>query len=245
MRSVGRPTIDSAFKVRTKAWFYAVSQASGMNAEELEIFFASPDKQATYKAGNRPRLWEKYRDGRNCPKYEMDRNGKLSIVQRVEKRFPGTAKWIAMPFWQVLSYARLEMHDLKAMYLSLSKPVRKLIVMEGPREERMFWRRPTDHEDLYIQLIRIGDLDATTAVLALIKEAEVTQNQLQHQLGLYYWEYCALILQKHPVLSLVLRDINAIIEDRFTRISYSAEDGRYFKMTKNNVRSYLPWRSES
>lgn len=245
MRCVGRPAIDTAFKIRTKAWFNAVSQASGMNAEELEIYFAPPDKQAIYKAGNRPRLWEKYRDGRHCPKSENDRNGSPSIVQRVEKRFPGTAKWIAIPFWQVLSYTPMEMHELKAIYLSLSKPVRKLIVMEKPHEERMFWRRPTDYEILYDQLLSIGDLDATTAVLALIKEAEVTQNQLQHQFGLRCWAYCDLILQKHPVLSLVLSDINAIIEDRFVRISYAAADGQYFKMTKNSVRSCLYWRGKS
>lgn len=42
---------------------------------------------------------------------------------------------------------------------------------------RMSWRRPTDPEQLYDSLLSVGNLDATTAALALIKEAEITQNQ--------------------------------------------------------------------
>lgn len=238
-RNVGRPSIDTAFRIRTKAWFIAVSQASGMNAEELEIYFAPPDKQGMYRGGNRPRLWEKYRAGRICPKSKPDRNEKESIVERVGKCFPGTDKWISMPFWQVLSYSQMEMHELKAVYRSLSNPVRELIIMEKAQENKMFWRTPTNQDDLYRKLISIGDIDAATAVLAMIKEAEVTQNQFQHRQGLAWWAYCVWVLQNHPVLSQVMDDINKIIADRFTRVGYPDEHGVYQAMTKSEVRSIL------
>lgn len=238
-RKRGRPGIDPAFRVRTKAWFIAVSQASGMSAEELEIHFAPPEKQKAYQHGSRPGLWAKYKKGSICPKIKRDLNGKPSLVEKVEKEFPGTADWITIPFWRVLSHTPMGMDELKEIYLSLSEPICELVVMEEPDVARMFWRRPIGHEDLYDQLLSIGDLDAITAILALIKEAEVTQNQHQHQFGLGRWAYCNLILQKHPVLSLLLSDINKVIEDRFTRISYASEDGWYFKMTKNEVRSAL------
>lgn len=218
-KTVGRPGTDKAFRVRTKAWFVAVSLASNMNAGELELYFAPPEKRAMYKPGNRPRHWEKYRDGSICPKSKPDLNGRTSIVERVEEHFPGTAMWITLPFWQVLSNAYMEMRELKAIYLSLSAPVRELIVMEGYSNNKIFWRKPTSHGDLFDQLITIGGLDAAAAVLALIKEAELTQNQLQHQQGLDYWAICTRQLRNHPVLSRVMDDIDSIIADRYASIS--------------------------
>jgi hypothetical protein len=131
-KPVGRPSTDEAHKVRTKAWFIAVSMASGMNVGELEIYFAPPEKQAGYSPGNRPRHWEKYRDGSICPKSKTRKNQKRSIVERVEDCFPGTAKWVELPFWKVLSKARMEMHELKDFYQLLPVSVQELIVMNEP-----------------------------------------------------------------------------------------------------------------
>lgn len=238
-KTVGRPSTDKAFRVRTKAWFFAVSLASNMNAGELEIYFAPPAKRDMYKPGNRPRHWEKYMTGLICPKNKPDLNGRMSIVERVEECFPGTAMWVTLPFWLVLSNAYMEMHELKAIYSSLSLPVRELIIMEGAPDDEIFWRRPARYSDLFDQLITIGGLDAATAVLALIKEAELTQNQLQHQRGLGCWAVCAKCLRSHPVLSHVMEDINKIIEDRFTGTVYANKDGTHYSMEESEVRSIL------
>jgi hypothetical protein len=235
----GRPPIDTTFRIRTKAWFEAVSQASGMNAAELEIHFAPSNKRKIYLEGNRPKLWEKYKAGRICPKSKSDWNGKESIVERVEKLFPGTAKWVETPFWQVLSYRPMEMSELKSIYLSLSKPVCELIVMERPPYNRMFWRRPTKTEDLYSNLLKIGGFDVAIAILALIKEAEITQNQLQHQLGLANWGLVLYQFIGDPVFSKFMGDINSIIEDKFSRISYADDGGTYEKLTKKEINSIL------
>jgi hypothetical protein len=234
--SAGRPKSERAFRVRTKAWFFAVSQASGMNAEELEIYFAPHEKQELYRMGSRPRLWEKYRDMHVNPKSKDHGNGDASIVQRVEAVFPGTDYWITLPFWRVLSSHPMEMRELKnTVYWELADPIRKLVVMEGPRETRTFWRSPIEHRILYKNLAAIGDIDAATAVLDLIKEAETTQNQQQHQDGLRCWSKFTRKLNAHPILSLVLDDINNIIVDKFTRISYVGIDGKYYSPTKENV----------
>ena len=85
----------------------------------------------------------------------------------------------------------------------------------------------------------IDHFDAATAVLALIKEAEVRQDQFQHRQGLDCWAYFSWVLKKHPVLSQVIDDINEIIVDRFTRISYPDGYGRYQPLSESAVRSVL------
>jgi len=226
-KEAGRPAIDDAYRLRAMAWFNAVSLASGMNDSELEVFFGDASNRTRYKPGERPGLWRKYKTGKICPKFKPDVHGRPSIVERVEARFPGTAQWMGMPFWDVLSYKVMSMPELRKIYLSLQPNVRDLILMEPVMNGRMFWRRPTDPEQLYDSLLSIGNLDATTAVLALIKEAEITQNQTQHQLGLACWINCINRLQ-HPTLIPLMQRINNIIEDRFTRISYVTSDGRNY-----------------
>lgn len=235
---MGRSANDYAYRIRTIAWFNAVSQASGgMSSKELEILFGTSRDNQKYTPGARPGLWRKYETGYICPKYKPDINGRPSIVERVEASFPGTAQWIALPFWDVLSYKRFGMEELRDVFISLAAPVRDMIVMDSVESGRMFWRRPTDTTQLYANLLDVGDLDAATAILGLIKEAEITQNQAQHQLGLMYWSNWSNRF-KHPVLSRVQKHINWVIEDRFTRITY-AEEGNYYCLTRQLVRSAL------
>lgn len=236
---MGRPANDDyAYRVRTMAWFNAVSQASGgMNARDLEILFGMPTKKEKYTPGARPGIWKKYETGFICPKYKPDANGRPSIVERVEARFPGTARWITLPFWDVLSYRRFSMDELRGIYLKLAPQVRSLVVMDTGERASVFWRRPVDAAQLYADLLAIGDLDASTAILGLIKEAEITQNQGQHQMGLLYWSLWSSRLQ-HPVLARVHKHINWVIEDRYTHITY-AEEGNYYCLTKQLVRSAL------
>lgn len=231
-KDAGRPAIDTAYRIRAMAWFNAVSLASGMNDGELEVLFGG------YAPGARPGLWRKYKTGRICPKFKPDIHGHPSIVERVEPRFPGTAKWMTMPFWEVLSYKPMDMAELRRIYLSLSPTVRDLIVTEPKLNGRMFWRRMTETESLYQDLADIGDLDAATAILALIKEAEVTQNQTQHQWGLIFWSRCSSKLTC-PVVSPLLHPINAVIEDRFTRITYLTSEGKYSALSKEKVSGIL------
>ena len=185
-------------------------------------------------------IWGKYRDGKVCPKLHRGRDGKPTLIERVEKRFPGTDYWAYIPFWDVLSYIPMSMADLKELYLCFPRHIKNLLVIEKQPYNRMFWRRPVDIETSYRQLVKIGDLAAITAVLALIKECEVTQNQEMHQKGLSYWALCTCRLQKNNVLSPLIRDMNKIIEDRYHRISYvNSDDGEYFKITKAEIRSIL------
>lgn len=230
MKRLGRPKNDDAYLIRAKAWFNAVSLKSGMGAAELEVLFCKTSDK--YSPGKRPGLWSKYRDGEVCPKFKPDRNGCPSIVERVEKRFPGTAQWMTMPFWDALSSAPMEMSDLKNLYLSLPQHVRLLIVAEPSDKRKTFWRRPIDPKTLFSQLSKINDLDAATAILALIKEAETTQDQQMHRQAVACWENHLEKMQHHPVLSSIIEDIHELVMGRLANIEHCRNDGTYFQLHK-------------
>lgn len=230
-KRVGRPGIDPAFRIRTKAWFNAVSQASGgMTAGQLEILFGTSRKNQKYAPGARPGLWGKYETGYICPKFKPDIHGRPSIVERVEEKFPGTAKWMTMPFWNVLSRKPMEMSEIKQIYLSLPDEICEMIVAgetDPPRRLAAFWRRPTDWRKLYDEVYEIGNLDAATAILALIKEYETSQRYYEHMYGAAYWGKIALFLHQYPPLSPLIPDINKIIGDYYSDVFYPIECGDY------------------
>lgn len=239
-REVGRPNTDPAYRLATRAWFNAVSLASGgMTAAELEELFRPKQSSEARASGVRSGLWGKYRDGRVCPKQIPDYKGRTPIVERVEKRFKGTRIWLNMPFWLMLSKSQVSMDTLKEIYLLLPEYLTDLLVAERPPYSRTFWRRPGDMEQVYERLVSVGTLDSITAVLALIKECETTQNQEMHERGLYYWALCANQLRADPVLSTLVDAMNLIIEDRYSRVSYISEYGDYYKLPKGVIRSTL------
>jgi hypothetical protein len=244
-RKVGRPTIDPAYRLATQAWFNAVSQASGgLTASELEQMFALKKPGSTSAPPGSSGIWGKYRDGKICPKFYRDRHGRPSIVERVERQLKGTSQWLINPFWRVLSYEPLSMNTLKEIYLQLPEPIMDLLVSEKPPYNRMFWRRPGSFEHAYKGLATMESLASCTALLALIKECETTQNQEMHKTGLRYWAMCARQLRSHAVLSSLVDGINNIIEDRYRRISYVSSDGNYFKLPIGVIKSTIKFSSE-
>lgn len=239
-KSAGRPKIEEVYKFRTRAWFIAVSRASGMNASTLEVLFADPEKQMNYKLGNRPGLWNKYQKGIISPKVQKDKKREpLQLVDRVEKRFPGTKQWFTMPFWCLLSFDPLDMPALKTIFLNFSPEVRELIVIEKYNQKNSFWRLQKDPAELYQELVAVGTVEAATAILALIKEAETTQNQTQHKLGLRAWVHCVQKLTGNPILGPLLSDINKHIEKRFTDTVYfsTGETQEKYRMGTAEVQS--------
>ncbi len=219
------------------AWFNAVSLAGGgLTAGQLEVLFGSSNTGKTYTLSDRSGLWGKYRTGYICPKTKPDLNGRISIVERVEKKFPGTAKWLTLPFWDVLSYTPMTIWDLKKIYCSFPPALREMFVMEIPGANMMFWRKRQDPLELCRKLIELGGIDALTAILALIKEAETIQYPELHLLGLEAWAHCSETLQIHPVLGPLQGRINDVLLDRFTRVSYPFPNEKVRILSKREQR---------
>lgn len=219
-RAPGRPETDPAYRLAAKAWFIAVSQASGMNASQLEVLFADPRKKQVYRKGKGPGLWNKYQRGRACPNTNERSPDNPSLPSLVERKYPGTKQWLTMPFWKLLSAATLDMAELKEIYLSLPPEVGDVIIHSSYEPENIFWRSQSAPEVIYEKLVRIGTVSAATAILALIKEAETTQNQRQHILGLTAWAQCSSSLIENPVIGSLVGEINGFVDRKFRIVSY-------------------------
>lgn len=229
-KRLGRPQIDEAYLIRAMAWFNAVALKSGMGASELEMYFCKLRGNNKYCPGKRPGLWGKYREGLVSPKFKPDKNGNPSIVELAEKEFPGTAEWMTMPFWDVLSSAPMEMSDIRKVYLSLPQHIRYLIIAEPTDKRKTFWRRPVEPKSLFDHLSKFNDLDSATAILALIKEAETIQDQQMHRQAIACWMSHLQRLQHHPVLSSIIDEIHELVMDRLVSIEYPQKDGKYIRL---------------
>jgi hypothetical protein len=102
----------------------------------------------------------------------------------------------------------------------------------------MFWRRETNNEKLFLWLSTFDHIDAATALLALIREAEIMQNQRLHKLGLSCIADCINNLSE-PILQPWMNGIRNGVERIFSEYEYNAEDGSlsYGALSPEEIRS--------
>lgn len=226
---VGRPSVDPAYKIATRVWFKVVSEMTGMTDSQLDVTFGNSEGGKKRTPKNRSGIWGKYKDGLICPRFKPDINGNPSIVEKVDKVLPGSAELMNMPFWLVLGKKNMDLSELREVYLSLSEEVQELILMPKLRPPKVtkFWRRPIKCVELFDALYEIGDFDAITAVLVLIKEGEATQNQELYLQGLKNWGRFAEIMHDDKIMGPVLLEINAIVEKKFSGTYFASENGEY------------------
>lgn len=226
---VGRPSVDPAYKIATRLWFKLISEATGMADSQLDVTFGHSEDRKKHTPKNRSGIWGKYKNGLVCPRFKPDINGNPSIVERVDQVLPGSADLMTMPFWLVLGKKNMDLSELREVYLSLSEEVQDLILMPElkPPQLTKFWRRPINCVELFDALYEIGDFDAITAVLALIKEGEATQNQELYLQGISNWGRFAELMHDNEIMGPVLPEINAIVEKKFSGMYFAFANGEY------------------
>lgn len=182
-----------------------------MTAGQLELLFGNEENKHRYRPGSRPGLWGKYEKGTVSPRIKSIEKGKPSLVERVEEKFPGTAKWMSMPFWDLLSDRPMSMDDLQGIYRSLSSDVRDLIVDEPSEEYPQFWHTQVSTEKLCRQLLDIGSIDAISAILALVREGVIKQSLSDFECAYGYWNQCLELISEDPILKIQIRTIYALV----------------------------------
>jgi hypothetical protein len=159
-------------KMRIKAWYWAVRKASGLSTRDLERIFREDAGRKVYRSC----IWNKYRRGEIVPRSGTRDDGKLNLVEQVEARYPGTARWLSSPIWQVADKSPMEMSEIRMIYEGLPSTIRPLFILSNAEAQGRFWRSQIDHKAVCSVLHRMSDLDALTAVLAMVKEAEAIQS---------------------------------------------------------------------
>lgn len=175
-------------KMRVQAWYRAVALASGLNSRELERKFSESDGSRKVK---RSCVWNRYRRGEVVPRSGPRPDGGINLVDRVEKEYPGTARWLDLPLWRLLDKAPMEMSEIRRCYECLPPLIRSMFLHQDADSSSGFWRqKELDCKGDGEVLLRFGNLDGFTAVLAMGKEALIVQSQKQHKL-------CAVIVREY------------------------------------------------
>lgn len=169
-RRRGRPPKDATDALRTCAWFYAVQSRSGnASAYALEKQFFATCKNSEgsrISTGN----WRQYRYGRRVPNEEL--------VSRVEQLYPKTRVLLELPFWELIRVPAPSFERVHVLMSSLRSDITELLFypssIHGPRLERFRLKEP------YGALDRMSDIEALSAAIGLIREAEYEDNEYQH-----------------------------------------------------------------
>lgn len=208
-------------KMRIQAWFRAVSLASKLTPRELEKQFGEPKSNEKVK---RSCVWDKYRRGEVVPRSGLRPDGGLNLVDRVETVYPGTAKWLTLPLWRLLDRAPMEMSEIRRYLERLPNLMRQMFIYSETQPTGLFWRRGTDYEDVCDLLLRFGSLDGLNAVLALVKEAEVIQDQYQHQECVETaGEYLARLAYQGLLSGTIVDELSNYLRQRITSAGYFSE----------------------
>lgn len=212
--------------MRVRAWVQAVKQASGLSLAELEDEFSQ--RWAQRSPSLRSCIWEKYQRGEVVPRAGLRTKEGLSLVERVEERYPGTARWLSLPLWRLADKAPMDMKEIRAIYEGLPKLLRSIFIAGPDKASEIFWRRPVDHEHVCDIVLRIGDLDALVVALALVREAEITQNQDQHEVGVETVKKCLYLLQYDPVLG------KKLVDELREYLGVRWENAKYFSIPEES-----------
>ncbi len=179
-KPVGRPKTDKLLKkFRVQTWFNAVAEASGKTAYELEKEFAPPTVDRENFNKQRARLWEKYRLGKTMPTIKEKKGGRKGIAQLVEEKYPGTIHWLTDERFDLANVDKeITMKFIREVFESLPPEIRKYIVRENANASTLFWRKKFITEPaFYESLVRNPSPQAFIALLALLREALICQNE--------------------------------------------------------------------
>lgn len=174
-------------RFRTRAWLFAVLDASQLSVAALEREFS---ESGVWENGARSCIWQKYKAGSVVPRCGRRGNGSLNLVDRVESRYPGTATWLTLPLWRLADPHPLDMASIRATMEALPPRIRSYFILEPHEDEanRVFWRREAPLEQTEAVLRHFHTVDDFIAILALIREAEVAQDRARYQ----FWVESAL-----------------------------------------------------
>jgi len=221
--------------MRIQTWFRAVEQKSGgLGTHDLERQFSG--KKIAH--GKRSCIWNKYRAGTVAPRGGCGNStGGVNLVKRVETVYPGTAKWLSLPLWRLVDPAPMEMAEVRMLFEGLSPGLRPMFIASKKEASGLFWRRPVDIKQVGDILCAKRDLDALVAALILVKEAEVTQNQIQHEAA------CTITMQLLQIFAHRSGQLEEQgkpceyplpFEDLFGYVALAMEDAHYFSVTEDD-----------
>lgn len=232
---------QAIISLQVRVWFAAVKIRSGLSNNELARRFPSTPSPAQSGASlpstsgylpSQSGYWDQIRRGQHLP---LRRQHGRELVDKVEAAFPNTKRWIVLPLWELLSLRPIGLTTIYGILATLHPSIRKLILID-PEALSVFVRMPPNKE-LYRRLDKAArplypddDSDVfgrltggAIATLALIREAELIQQQPLHVLGRKAWSTMAERLQHFPEMKEFWEELANLGKRRFLGTIYSPD----------------------
>lgn len=167
----------------------------------LESYF-SPSclRNESEEGRKRTSRWQKYKRGETLPSKRT--------VAAVEAHFPGTALWFHTPLWRLIGEEEMHLHDIADVIGTarphLAKHVKsRCNALARPMTVNSLWRQ--------------GDLEALSALLAVVRHAEITRNLAQYVEASWASLNLAIFISSTTALSAIQEEFLDTIWDRFFR----------------------------
>lgn len=180
--------------------------AGGMTSvEEVENGFSKSTRQIRLSSG----LWARYMRGEVVPRGSQS-GSEESLVDRLDKEYPGTAAIFHHPLWELLDFDRLlGPAQLKQLLLRMGEdvwePFVKLGTSRRPNRAKIvpsFWKRPMTVDSRQLAWKELDGLDAVAVYLIDARLGYLAQKEADF--GRAMWETrCHLpgLLQSEPFQS--------------------------------------------
>ena len=212
-RYVEHPKLRS---MRVRCWFNAVSQISGLTTGQLEREFGEKGAERAPRSC----IWNKYRRGEVVPRSRRPCDHSKKLVERVESRYPGTAKWLTSPLWRLADPAPMEMSEIRRIYEGLPKVIRSIFVEPESKTKSIFWRRSVKPKLACEMLLRFRNVDALIALLTMVKEAEIMQDRTQYGVAVNAWlEGLWLAVDRHFNYTYVDIELTRFLQSRWKQVT--------------------------
>ncbi len=236
----GRPPKTIGQRFATMAWFADVLRLSGAeNPYQLgQLLF--PKRQR----GHGSNLLYQYRNGSVLPG-NIDRR-----LKRVGIHLLASWIWFQYPLWSYLDHRQYELRDVRGLLLNFSDEINELVVHDYFEEGDSFivTRTPEDWRHRFDRLRSIGNLDAWTGALALLRQLQAVHLDSSEQ----YHYGCEAVLNmrevvyQHPIFGGFADHLYRWLAFCLHGLDYVATESKWLPLAhadKSKNRDYIhcPW----
>ncbi len=186
--------------LKSRTWLSALLVKSELPSPyALESFFShSCLKSAPVGERKRTSRWHRYQRGETSPSRKT--------VALAELHFPGTALWIHTPLWKLIEAEIIELDDIAAV-IGTARPH----LARHVKARHAVFAKPMTVDSLWRQ----SDIKALSALLAIARHAEITEDLAQYVEASWAAFHLAIFLSATTALSAVREEFLDALWDRF------------------------------
>jgi len=227
MSKRGRPRKSEVDQFSAQVWAAAIQiQSGGLTPYKIETTYM-PEECVPKKEGRivRPALMDRYARGELSPKNDGRRCGGKKLVERLEAAYPGSAKWLSLPLWELMSLKPYSLNDIHQMMAPLQGPFFYKFFSRTTSPGKIYLRNFLVDLKEVQRIARHETLDAFTFLLGLAREAEHTLDVRVHYHACLGMRALFPAMAQVPELAPIAGRIFDYLENTFFRVIYPDSDG--------------------